>query len=553
MTETSPSDLRTAAQTHLRSGRFDQACAAYRTLIEAEPNAPDLRYGLGAALSAAGDETGAADAWGTARVFHGLALLRELGIDMDRFAADPEFAAETGRGLAAAGLPGVAAAALARAIETLGPQVQLLADYAVCLLHQGAREEACEVLGLADPADAAALTPLMLAAYAFADDGGLRRSLLARQTVGDLEMRCAPIAAPFPAAPEGRTLKIGYVPGAAPLDDRYLAVIAHHDSAAAPTLIVESLNGAPEGFATHAIGGMSDADAAESIAALGLDVLVDLSGPAGGRLGVFARRPAAVQVAWNGDYATTGLSRIDAKLLPNGGADLDSALLFSETLVELGPVLAPWRQVEITPRSSGRLTIGAFMAPALMSGPVIAALARIVAYKPDARLMLKHPVMDDPVIQRVLAAKFLSYGLPRERLDFRGMAGDGLDVMDFESVDLAIDSRPSMGEAQVLTLLSHGVPVLCAGEPNTQGRLAVAPLMALGLQELAVNNLDQLVERAMQLCDQPARLAAIRGRIEAAFTDSAYGDVRRIAADLQAVLTRLVAAKAAPLSKVASA
>ncbi len=554
MTETSPADLRTAAQTHLRAGRFNQASEAYRALVEAEPNAPDLRYGLGAALAATGDEAGAADAWSTARVFHGLALLRELGIDMERFAADPDFAAETGRGLAAAGLPGVAAVALARAIEALGPQAQLLADYAVCLLHQGAQEEACEILGLAEEADTAALTPLLLAAYGFADDGGLRRSLLARQSAADIEMRCAPIASPFPAAPDGRALKIGYVAGGAPMDERYLAVIANHDPAlAAPVLIVESLDLAPEGFPSHSIGGLSDGDAARAIAALGLDVLVDLTGPAGGRLGIFARRPAPVQVAWNSDYATTGLTRIDAKLLPRGGAELDSGLLFSEPLMEMGLVLAPWRPVEIAPRSKGRLTIGAFMAPALMTGAVIAALAKIATYKPDARLMLKHPVMDDPVIQRVLAAKFLSCGLPRERLDFRGMAGDDLDVMDFESVDLAIDSRPSMGEAQVLTLLGHGVPVLCAGEPTTQGRLAVAPLMALGLTELAVNNLDQLVERAMQLCDQPDRLAAIRGRIEAAFTDSAYGDVRGIAAELQAALTRIVAAKAAPFGKFASA
>ena len=34
---------------------------------------------------------------------------------------------------------------------------------------------------------------------------------------------------------------------------------------------------------------------------------------------------------------------------------------------------------------------------------------------------------------------------------------------------------------------------------------------------------------------------------------SVYGDVRRIAADLQAVLTRLVATKAATLGKFASA
>lgn len=554
MTETSPSDLRTAAQTHLRAGRFAQSAEAYRALVEAEPNAPDLRYGLGAALAAAGDEAGAADAWGTARVFHGLALLRELGIDMARFADDAEFAAETGRGLAAGGLPGVAAAALARAVEALGPQSQLLADYAVCLLHQGAQEEACEVLGLAEGDDAAALTPLLLAAYAFADDGGLRRSLLARQSAGEIEMRAVPLDIDGPAAPGGRALKVGYLAGAALLDERYLAVIANHDPASiAALLIVEHPANAPEGFAAQVIGGLSDSDAASTIATLGLDVLVDLSGPAGGRLGVFALKPAPVQVAWNGDYATTGLTRLDAKLLPSGAVDRDAGLLFSEPLVEMGPVLAPWRQVQLEPRAKGRLTIGAFMAPALMTGPVIAALARIAAYKPDARVMLKHPVMDDPVVQRVLAAKFLSHGLPRERLDFRGMAGDELDAMDFERVDLAIDSRPSMGEAQILTLLGHGVPTLCAGGPTTMGRLAVAPLMALGLRELAADNLDQLVERAMQLCDQPDRLAAIRDRIEAAFTDSAYGDVRRVARDLEAVFAQLVARKAARPGQRASA
>ncbi len=81
----------------------------------------------------------------------------------------------------------------------------------------------------------------------------------------------------------------------------------------------------------------------------------------------------------------------------------------------------------------------------------------------------------------------------------------------------------------------------------------MALALTLTLHELTTNNLDQLVERAMQLCDQPERLAGIRGRIEGAFTDSAYGDVRGIAASLQAVFTQLMAAKAAPFGKFASA
>jgi predicted O-linked N-acetylglucosamine transferase (SPINDLY family) len=555
MTETSPADLRLAAQMHLRDGRFADSAAAYRVLVEAEPHAPDLRYGLGAALSAAGDEAGASDAWSTARVFHGLALLRELGVDMERFAADPDYAAETGRGLAANGLPGVAGAALARAVETLGPQPRLLADYATCLLHQGAQEEACEVLSLASEADAPALASLLMTAYAFADDNGLRRSLLARQSGSAIEAAAAPLAI-HPAAPPGeRTLKVGYVPGAATLDMRYLAVIASHDpKRVAALLLVEDLQAAPEGFAARSIGGLSDEAAAKAIAAMDLDILIDLSGPAGGRLGVFAYRPAPLQIVWNSDYASTGLTRIDAKILPAGVVERDVSLAFSETCIALGPVLAPWRPVEISPRQGkGRFTFGAFMPPALMTGPVVAALAEIAIARPDARLMIKHPVMDDPVIQRMLAAKFLSCGLPRERLDFRGMSGDDLDIFDFESVDLAIDSRPSMGEAQVLTLLGHGVPVLCVGGPTTSGRLAVSPLVALGLQELTVVSFKHLVTRALELSEQPERLAAIRDKIEAAFANSAYSDVRRIADDLQGCFDALTANKAASAGKSAAA
>lgn len=555
MTETSPADLRLAAQTHLREGRAQDAATAYAALIAAEPHAPDLRYGLGAALTALGDEAGATDAWSTARVFHGLALLRELGVDMDRFAADPAYAAETGRSLIANGLPGVAGAALARAVEGLGPERQLVTDYAVALLHQGALEEACDALTLVAEEDEAALAPLLMAAHSFADDNGLRRAFVARQAGAALEAATDTLDIAPPASPGGRALKIGYLPGAAPIDLRYLAVIANHDAMRIdPLLIVETAQAAPEGFAAQVIGGLSDTEAAQAIAALGLDVLVDLSGPAGGRLGVFAHRAAPVQVMWNSDFASTGLSRIDAKFLPAGVTERDVAILFSESRMAVGPVLAPWRAVEIAPRTPGRrFTFGAFMPPALMTPPLLDAVAKVLLARPEARLMLKHAVMDDPVIQRVLAAQFLSRGVARERLDFRSLSGDEMDAFDFETVDLAIDSRPSMGEAQVLTFLGHGVPVLCVGEPTTQGGLAVAPLVALGLHELTVVSFKHMVTRALELHDRPERLAALRGKIEAAFAGSAYNDVRRVAGDLQRCYEILVGEKAASAASAAVA
>lgn len=540
MTSTSAADDRAVAHAHLLAGRIREAVEAYRALVEAQPHAPNLRYDLGAALSASGDQAAADDAWSTARVFHGLALLRELGVDMDRFAAEPDFAAETGRSLAANGMPGVAAAALARALEAGGPEPQLLADYAVCLLHQGAVEQACEILGMASDSDLPALMPLMLAAYGFIDDGGVRRSLLARQAAAGLNETSAhemPVS-----RTAGQPLKVGYIPGAALLEARFLAVIARHDpQAVEAALFLDNESDAPEGFSAFSIAGLDDAEAAAAIGSFGLDILVDLSGAAGGRLGLFARRPAPVQVSWCADVTTTGLAVMDAKLVPSGCAEPDAPMLFSERLMAVGPAIAPWPVVTVAPRQNpGRLTIGAFMSPALLTADMIAVLAQVTCADPQACLMLKHPVMDDPVIQRTLAARFLACGLARERIEFRGMAGDDLDEFDFEDVDLAIDSRPSMGEAQVLSLLGRGIPVLCASGPTTAGRLAAAPLRALGLDDLVAEGLPQLARRAMELAADRTALNAVRDRIEAAFTASAYGDSASIARRVESAFDGLV-------------
>src|SRR4051812_36608406 len=117
MTVVSP-DAFAEARALLIAGRTTAALAAFRALVDAHPNAPNLRYWLGSSLAANGDDAAAFDAWSTARIFHSLALMRDLGVDMDRLAIDAPYAAEVGRQLMNQGLPGVAASALAKASET---------------------------------------------------------------------------------------------------------------------------------------------------------------------------------------------------------------------------------------------------------------------------------------------------------------------------------------------------------------------------------------------------------------------------------------------------
>lgn len=547
------------ARSLLIGGRPGPALAAFRALVDSHPNAPNLRYWLGSALAANGDAAAAADAWSTARIFHSLALMRDMGVDMERLAVDADYAADVGAQLMEQGLPGVAASALAKASEN-GVGAEALTGYGLAMGGLGMLGEAFEALQSADM-----LTPTsvsharMIGLHTFLRDFGVGRVAEARAWAE----RYAPAPpAATPVLGGGRPLRVGYLAANFASDSlqRYaLPAIAHHDPAVVyPILYLADGRGAPRDEQIRPLDGLDDRAAADAIRADGLDILVDMAGHGpGGRLGVFALKPAPVQVSWARDPYTTGLSAIDHVLQAEamGGCDADS--LFAETPWTIGPIAAPFRAepAEATPTPAlarGQVTFGFFGPPAWLADSTVALWGRVMNAQPGSRLILKHGLYDDPVVQRQTAARFAAQGVAGERLDFRGHTTGEFHAAEFADVDVGLLPSACVEPTPLLEMLAHGVPVLAIRGADFQSRCASYPLIACGLAGLTVDGGDNLVANAQLLTGDLPGLDRVRAAILPAFQASAFGDAAGFARRLEAAYRVMIDTRVELAAEVAA-
>ncbi len=334
---------------------------------------------------------------------------------------------------------------------------------------------------------------------------------------------------------EGRRLKLGYVLPSLGQQARpfLLPVLESHDRERVHTTLY--LQGSPAGPApadkVRVIGGLDDAAAAERIRADGVDVLVDLWGhTAGGRLGVFVRKPAPVQVSWLNYVQTTGVPEIDW-LIHADCMDVDGAQDHcAETIWRLGPVISPFRpdpRPEPTPTPAlvaGHVTFGSYNHPARLNDATIAAWAEILKRTPGSRLALRYRYFVDEVLQNAVLMRFAACGIGPDRIDFFPSEPQPAYYQSYAGIDIALDPSPCPGGTTSLDAVANGVPVLTLAGPDYFSRIGVAVVGPLGLDELVAADWDDYVARAVRLASDLPALDALRRRVREAFDASGRRD-----------------------------
>ncbi|MFP5518167.1 MAG: tetratricopeptide repeat protein [Alphaproteobacteria bacterium] len=297
------------------------------------------------------------------------------------------------------------------------------------------------------------------------------------------------------------------------------------------------------------VAGLTDAEVASRIRHDRPDVLIDLAGHnARGRPGVFARKPAPVQVAWSGYMATTGLAAMDALVadrhhVPDGmeGFYAERVLRMPDAFIAYDP---PGGEeiLPLTPPpslSGGPVTFGSFNILTKLNDGVLAAWAAILERMPDSRLLMKTKALSCPATAALWRDRLAAAGIEPDRVTMVG-ASSSLDHMRWcASVDVALDPFPFAGSTTTLETLWMGVPVVTLPGETFSSRHSLAFLTVAGVEGCIAADPADYVERAVALASDPQRLAELRRSLRSRMAGGPLCDGERLAAALAAELRGL--------------
>lgn len=360
----------------------------------------------------------------------------------------------------------------------------------------------------------------------------------------------APVPPPRPTP--AKPLKVGYV--SADFRRHSLAffieqLFAHHDprevevhcfsSAARPDAVTARLRTLVPHWHDAAL--WNDERLRQAIASAGIDVLLDLSGHTNGnRLGVFARRAAAVQVSALGYPATTGVAAMDYRLCdiitdPPGSEDHSTEKLMR--LHALHCFSPPPGAPAPTPPPAlarGHVTFGSFNKLAKISPDCLRMWSSALLAVPGSRLILKTKPLVEAQTRQAVLARFAAHGIGGERLDLRGwVPGDTDHLAAYGEIDIALDTFPYNGTTTTCEALWMGVPVISRAGRSHAARVGASLLASAGLTDWCADDDEGFRRLALKAAADAAALAQLRIGLRERLRASRLCDGRAYARDVE--------------------
>ncbi len=293
--------------------------------------------------------------------------------------------------------------------------------------------------------------------------------------------------------------------------------------------------------------GLDDGQAATRIRTDEIDLLVDLQGHTRGqRLGILARRPAPIQVAFLGFPGSTGAPFIDYLIGDPLVTPLQLASLYSEKLAQMPRTFQPngrWRPLpQPLTRAEAGLPDHAFVMCAFnhtykILPEAFDAWCAVMREVPRAVLWLKQTNAQlHANVRREAAAR----GVDGARFAFAPAVPYADHFSRLALADVFVDTWPYNAHTTAADALWAGVPVVTVYGNCFASRVAASVLGAAGIGELAFTSVDEYRLAIVALASDAQLLARYRRHLSVQRLRLPLFDSSRYTAELQALLQRMV-------------
>ena len=270
-----------------------------------------------------------------------------------------------------------------------------------------------------------------------------------------------------------------------------------------------------------------------------IDILIDQTGHmARSRLGVFARKPAPLQILYPGYPNTTGMPAVDYCITDADRDPTGAEKFYTEQLMRVAGTSQCFRPAEGDPEvgaaafvANGYITFGSLGKPSKITPGILNLWTRILQKMPDARLVLMDPT-DGSFAQEILAT-FLEHGVVKERVEFVSRLPRRQYMEIYNRIDIVLDTFPYNGHTTTFDALWMGVPVLTLAGATHVAREGLAILETLGLSNLVCRSEEQYVAAAINLSRDTTSLGALRAQLRSLIKASAFTDYSRLARKME--------------------
>lgn len=252
-----------------------------------------------------------------------------------------------------------------------------------------------------------------------------------------------------------------------------------------------------------------------------IDILVDLAAHTqGGRLGIFCRKPAPVQVtAWGFAHGCGLGDKIDWFMADPIAVPPEDRAHFAEKIWDL-PCIITFEEPTVYGLSgvskppvarNGHFSYGVFTRYEKLSDDALACYGKILARVPESKIIFKDSSCRRPDSMRRIYKSMP--GISQDRILLMLSSDHAQHMRDYQLCDLFLNPFPHTSGTVSLEALYMGVPMLTRYGSQAGGRTAASVLSAIGRKEWIAYSDEEYIEKAVELADRTAELAAARKTI----------------------------------------